>query len=338
MKNFHLSRLYIVLLLSLSLFIPFSVAKAEDPLSYIKMVAELEWTYSFGYSESDRLTIRNVSDASIDVDSPIIKNEGNDITSYWFFATEDKWTTIPQINRCFDDVQIDWNKFSVSLETDWMSKSTVYYLYAVPINSSVKIGKNWSCSSSEAISWWKLSVVWRDSSVNNDDPCFKISWRVYWKWNECSSSSVVSSSSTVASSTASHTTAQTTSVYSIAWVSHTYTWNQITLTWNSFSDVDMVVYYENPSNWRFERLWTVNSDTKTYTFTAKHDWDYLIRFEPVDGTQPIHYTAHYVKTETPQVTPTVKPPVVWPKENILLVVFGTLILYVIYSVVRRKAS
>jgi hypothetical protein len=73
----------------------------------------------------------------------------------------------------------------------------------------------------------------------------------------------------------------------------------------------MNIYYENPDkDGEFILLSSVNTDDRSYTFTAKHNGDHLIRFEPADGTQPIHYTAHYIKTDSPQVTPTVKPPVV----------------------------
>lgn len=342
MKKFHFTRLFMASLLLLSLWVSLSVSKADDsmdPMKYLQALEQMEWNYAFWYAENDHLTIRNISSDSIDVDSPVIKNGGDDITSYWFFVAVDTWTWMPQMNRCFDEVSVDWNKFSVSLDTSWLNAGSVYYLYAVPISSSIKIGKNWVCSNSEALSWCEMSSVWRDSSINGDDPCLKISGNVFGKWNECSSSSIVTSSSTVASTTDAHTTAQSSSDISpIAWISHSFTWDQITLRWNSLSDEQMDVFYEDPDNlWTFVRLSTINTDDRMYTFTAKHDWDHLIRFAAVDGSRAKHYTAHYTKAETPEVTPTVKPPVVWPKENIMLVVFGTLILYVVYSVVRRRA-
>lgn len=331
-----------LILLGFITLISASIALAdENVLDYLHMFENMEIT--FWYTANDHLTIRNVSDSSIDVDSPVIKKGEEDVEGYWFFAAIDTWTWLPQFNWCFDTVSVDWNTFSVSLDTEWMSRNTVYYLYAVPISSTVKIGKNWSCSSGEALSWWSMSSVWEVSSMNGDDPCFKISGRVFGKWAECSSpssSTTSTTTSTTSTTTASHTTAQTTSnISSIAWVTHTFSWNQITLTWNSLSDEQMEIFYEDPNNHgRFVYLATINTDDRSYTFTAKHDWDHLIRFAATDDSWSTHYTAHYTKTQTPQVTPTVKPPVVWPKENIMLVVFGTLILYIVYSVVRRKAS
>lgn len=335
MKNFHMKNLSLALfwcfLASVSISTVFWL---DNVMDYIHMFDDLEITY--WYTTNDHLTIRNVSDSSIDVDSPVIKKGDDNVEGYWFFAATDTWTWIPQVNWCFDTVNIDWNKFSVSLDTEWMFKDTVYYLYAVPISSTVKIWKDWPCSSWEALSWWSMSNIWEVSSVNGDDPCFKISWRLFWKWGECST---VTSSTTTVATTASHTTAQTSNdIASIAWITHTFTGDQITLRWNSLSDEQMEIFYEDPNNLgSFVYLATVNTDDRIYTFTAKFDGDHLIRMAAANGSRSKHYTAHYTRTETPQVTPTVKPPVVWPKENILMVVFGTLILYVVYSVVKRRA-
>lgn len=320
MKKFCMSKWLFASLLALVCSISFWVF-ALNITDYFRMVTPES---SFGYSQNDKLSITSVSRSGIVVESPVIKNWNKNIVNYLFAVSLVTGFDQPDSYWCFNDVRISGNKFSVNLNSEWLFEDKVYYLYAFPIDIELS-GANWSCSTDEALSMLSLWSVWDSSLANGENPCFKIRWQVYWEWDSC---------------TASHTTASssnTNSVYSIAWVSHTYSWNKITLTWNSFSDVRMNIYYENPNKaWEFIFLAAVNTDDRSYTFTAKHDWDHLIRFEPADGTQPIHYTAHYTKTSSPQITPAVKPVVVWPKENILLVLFGTLILYVVYRLAKRK--
>ena len=133
-------------------------------------------------------------------------------------------------------------------------------------------------------------------------------------------------------------------MYAIRSVSHTYDGNNITLTWESLGadvSVEILLWYESSESYR--KIWTVNSEDKTFTFRAVHNWDHLVKFNLEDPYQDIVYTAHYLQTENPEVKPVepttdVKPVVVWPKENILMILFGTLILYIVYRVAARKRS
>lgn len=306
------------------------LASADSILDFLNY-AELE-QWNFWYTSSDRLTIDAVTNSYVDVSSPVIKNDWNNITSYLFTVSTERWYVNPVAHRCFDDVTINWNRFSVWLDigwTDWLDRNEVYYLYAVPLDIPVSAGNNWRCSSEDAQAFVSLWTAWRESTVNGEDPCFNIAETIYWVWTYCEM----------------HTSWNWWSsdglVKSIRNVTHECDWKNVTIKRESLADVNIDVLLRSDSEQRFKTLWTVNSERKSYSFTDTDSWDFTVKLRPVDGTQDINYTEHCLVTTSPEVTPVnpdtpVKPPVVWPKENIMLILLWTLVLYILYRVATRK--
>ena len=320
MKN----KLSLVLTLLLTAVISIWVLNANTMLDFLDFAEAQEWSY--GYTSRDSLTIVNVTNSFIDIDSPIIKSWTKDISSYLFVASTERAQKNPVAFRCFDDVTMNWNKFSVSLSTTALNASDIYYIYATPLDSITWV-YNWSCTASDASQFLQIAYsAWNDSTANWSDPCVIIQDRFYWEWRDCEN----------------HKNPWSTNIYSITWVSHVYDWKNIKLTWNSYANVNLDIFLWDDSRWAFVWLGSVNSEQKSFTFAAKHDWDHILKIRPADGSQEINYTAHYKESTTPQVTPVtpnnpVKPPVVWPKENIMYIIFGTLLLYIIYRIARRRA-
>lgn len=302
---------------------------------------EFAWVQdnTFGYSSDDALAIKDVSTSSIDVESPIIKRWTRDITAYLFNVSTSRANDRPTDYWCFydisDDISSNGNKFRISLDTNWLRNDTIYYVYATPVDGLTTNWSNGKCTLEDVETLFDNGVLWRESIANWKDPCFKIDWRVYWEWNYCENHTSGNEGGGSSSST---------SVYAIRSVSHTYDGNNITLTWESLGadvSVEILLWYESSESYR--KIWTVNSEDKTFTFRAVHNWDHLVKFNLEDPYQDIVYTAHYLQTENPEVKPVepttdVKPVVVWPKENILMILFGTLILYIVYRVAARKRS
>ena len=309
---------------------------ADSILDFFDFVAAQDDT--FGFSSSDKLAIKDVSTSSVDVEFPIIKKWSRDVTAYLFVAY---W--------CFynldEGVTVNWTKVRVPLDTSSLDRNQTYYLYATPIDWLMVNGENGSCTSSEVKEMFDNWVLWKESIVNWEDPCFKIEWWIYWEKSYCDNHS--SSNWWTASTnwwTASNnwwTTSSNVGVYAIRNVSHTYNWSDIRLTWESLgADVNVEIFLWYDSENTFKKIWDVNSEKKSFTFKAVHNWDHIVKLKPADGYQDINYTAHYLQTTNPEVKPVdpVKPVVVWPKENIMMILFWTLILYIVYRVAIRKRS
>lgn len=300
--------------------------------------AESYQSTTFWYSSNDRLVIKylDTSNSSVDVESPVIKDGEVEITSYLFNVSEDSRANAnPVAVRCFYNINPSWNKFTVNLDMSSLNKSKTYYLYATPILYAWS-GVNWPCSATDARNLLDVGIPWTESTANWEDPCVNINANVYWVWTYCEERS--------SSSNNSNSNNTNTNIYSISNISHICESNwTTTVTWQSYADVNVEILLRNDNKGSFEKIWTVFSERKSFNFTPKDDeWHFSLRFEPVDWSQKINYDWHCLTTASPEVKPVeptnVKPVVVWPKENIMMIVFWTLILYVVYRVAARKRS
>ena len=316
------------------------VSNAADGsiLDFFDFVAAQDDT--FGFSSSDKLAIKDVSTSSVDVEFPLIKKWSRDVTAYLINASTSMENANPVAYWCFynldEGVTVNGTKVRVPLDTSSLDKTTTYYLYATPIDWLMINGDNWSCTSSQVKEMFDNWVLGKESMVNWEDPCFKVEGAIYWEKSYCDNHSSSNGGSTVSTSTSSNA-----GVYAIRNVSHTYNWSDIRLTWESlWADVNVEIFLWYESESTFKKIWDVNSEKKSFTFKAVHNWDHLVKLKPAEGYQEINYTAHYLQTQSPEVKPvdSVKPVVVWPKENVMLVIFWTLILYMVYRFAARKRS
>jgi len=328
-------RFSLIMVLALFTLFTFGVARADSILDFLKLAEAQDDT--FGYSSDDKLIIKDITNSNIDIESPIIKKWSRDVTAYLFNVSTSRANSAPVAYWCIynlNDVTVNWNKFSVSLRTSSLDRDETYYIYAIPVDWSVANGTNGLCTSNEAKDLLDSWILWRESITNGEDPCFKIDGWIYWEWSYCENHS---------SGNRWWDNSNGVGVYAIRNISHTYDGKNIKLTWESLGadvNVEIFLWYEDDNT--FKKIWDVNSEKKAFTFKAVHSGDHIVKLKPADNYQEINYTAHYLETVSPQVEPVtpstpVKPVVVWPKENIMLVIFGTLILYVVYRIAKRKA-
>lgn len=341
-------KIWIVALI-LTTLLTLNVANSDGLLDVLNYTDTTDTT--FGYSASDEIRITNVSRSSIEIESPIIQNWSMDVESYLInVSAESRANRNPIAFWCIYDihgegVRIDWRNFKVELDLNDLDKNKTYYVYALPIMNAWWWGEtNWYCAASEAGNFLRNGImIWKSSMENWSDPCFNVNDNIYWKDDYCESRATSSSSQTQSSnqtqSTSSSTSQWRWEIESIKNVSHYCSNDSVILTWNSFSNVDLEIFLRTNPDWPFEKLSTVNSNTELYSFPIKYNWDHIVNLKPVDGTKTIRYTAHCLMTENPEVKPVtpVKPVVVWPKENIIMIVFGTILLYIIYTIAKRKA-
>ena len=311
---------------------PFCISFAAVSLLDFLEIADSEQG-NFWYTSNDRLTIRNVSNSLIDVDSPVIKDGTGDIASYLFVASTERAYWNPVNYRCFYNVSINWNKFSVELDTSELTSSQVYYLYAIPVSWSDPLDglSNWICSAEDATVFLNMWKPWKESSVNWEDPCFKISDKVYWEWLYCerwnnNNSNNQSDQTSVRTITSNAT--------------HLCDKKKITVGRNSFADVNLEILLRYDNENTFKKMADVNSNQLSYTFNQVFDGDHIVKIKPSDWTTPVDYTIHCLDTSSPEVKPVdpVKPPVVWPKENIMIIIIWTVVLYLVYRIATRKRS
>ena len=310
------------------------VARADGILDFLDY-AEWAQDSSYWYSSDDRLEIKHISSTTIDVQSPIIKYGSNNVKMYLFnVSAESKANANPTKFWCLyniendDNITINWDRFRVELDISSLDRNKTYYLYAIPVYWFGWDGDNGVCSASDAKSFIEDGFVWLDSRENWEDPCFNIGDNIYWEGDYCDNHRSWNWSSS------------STKIDAIKNITHWVDWKNITLRWESYANVNLEIFLWSDSAQRFELLGTVNSETRSFTFKSTRNWDYTVKLKPVDGNyQDKNYTLHYLDSSDPQVTPVttdVKPVVVWPKENIMIILFGTLILYIVYRVATRK--
>ena len=332
--NKKLALILTVMMLGLNMFNTISADGILDFLDY----AENAQDTNFWYTDSDSLRIRNISNSTIEVESPLIKFGSNTVTSYLFNVSANaRANANPEKFWCLYDIEndpnvtINWNtSFRVELDISSLDRSKTYYIYAIPVYPFAWNGRNWLCSASEAKNFIEDGAIWMESTVNWEDPCFNIGDDIYWEGDYCENHSSWRWNSS------------STKIDAIKNITHWVDGKNITLRWESYANVNLEIYLWSDNSQKFELIWTVNSERESYTFKATRNWDYTVKLKPIDWNyQDKNYTLHYLDSSSPQVTPvnnntTVKPVVVWPKENIMLIIFGTLILYIVYRVATRK--
>lgn len=321
----------------------FGMVSGADGILDVLNYANWAQDKSYWYSANDRLTIINVWNSTIEIESPLIKFGTTPVYSYLFnVSAEARANANPTKFWCLYNIEndqnttINWNRsFRVELDISSLDRDKTYYLYAIPVYPSFWEWRNWICSANEAKEFIEEGWVWVESTANWEDPCFNIGDGIHWVDNYCENHSSWrwSNSSNSNSST---------KIDAIKNITHWFDGENITVRWESYANVNLEIYLWNDSAWKFELIWSTNSERKSFTFKATRDWDYTVKLKPVDWNyQDKNYTLHYLNSTSPQVTPvnnnpTVKPVVVWPKENIMLILFGTLVLYIVYRVATRK--
>lgn len=128
---------------------------------------------------------------------------------------------------------------------------------------------------------------------------------------------------------------------SLANITHTIAGNRATLRRTAIDGSDTVdIFLRNPTSEQFERLSSVNMSAESYTFTLTRNGEYIINFMPDNGGKEYRYT--FVAEGVTSTTTTANPvignniPATGPKENILIILAISLVVYFIYRKARAK--
>lgn len=286
-------------------------AQNSDILSYLNELSD--WSEEFWYSSDDSVTISMISDSEVVIESSLIENILWDpVDSYMvlYSTSKNAYENSNYSEKYYTWVSASNWKISLTLNVNdaRIDRGRIYYVTILPIDQNVS-----------KASWMPSSTI--------GELCFKIDGRVYWKDDDCESHS------------------SDNRIYTLTWVSHVCKDRKMTLTWNNtFVNDNVDIFLWDDDNENFVRLTTVSKNDNKYTFDLPSyltsDGDKMVKFKPNDGWMEINYTAHCLTSQSSAVEPVkpVKPIVVWPKENIVAILIGTVVLYLLYRiVVKRKA-
>jgi len=267
---------------------------------------------TFWYNANQKITVKEISDEKVIIESPLIKKDGIDILKYTIMYSEyplteilENTTLLNQTKEKSFDISSQ-DPFSMELNlADGINPTTKYYLFVIP----------------KDVGWnlWEVSnEIW-----------FNISEKTYWDaW-----SSEIYTTQTV------HSAAW--ADMSLANITHTINWNTITLKWIAVdwsNTIDLSVM--TPGSSSFNRVATVSMDSQSYSFTASRNWEYIFQFTPDNQGKQVNYTLQMNTAwwwETPgPVIPVV--PKTWPMENSIVIIIAAFLWYLIYRKLYRKAK
>lgn len=267
---------------------------------------------SFGYTLSQKVSVEEISVNKIVIKSPVIQDElGNVIKKYTVIFSQYPLSEMMDSISLIDEAREKTFEFTTvgadvlmdfTTTTDGISPSSVYYLSVIPKD--------------EHNIFWELSNEIR----------FKLATQTYGDWVHTDNSAHAAAGANM----------------SLAHVAHTISNNTATLRWTAVggSDkIDMFVY--NPTSSIFERLASVNMSDEIYSLPLTRNGEYIVNFVPNNNWTEHRYTFVADGITSAATSPTT-PPTIWvipatgPKENILIVLAISVVLYFIYRKVRAK--
>ncbi|HRX63664.1 MAG TPA: hypothetical protein P5060_01015 [Candidatus Absconditabacterales bacterium] len=289
----------------------FSVSFGDSVLDYLD---DLGGTVLFGYSSTEQISVDSIDSSSITIESPVLEDEFEDIISDYTLMYEE----YPLIDVLDDPSLLDYsreknfsnldlvgeNNFTMELDTgDDIDDETIYYVVAVPKDDAGSLGE-----------------------ISNEI-CFRLYDSLYGEGDECEDAGEVGHAAGAD--------------MNLANVSHTINGDSVTLRWIAVNGSDEIdIFLRNEDQGTFSKLATVDMDDESYSFTISENGEHIVKFIPNNGGVEKNYTfnAMGIGDGEPEPTPTtVTPVVVGPKENIILIVIGTILVYLLYRLSRRKS-
>jgi hypothetical protein len=269
----------------------------------------------FGYRPStDVISVDAITSTSITIESPVLQDEFDDIIDNYTLMygpntlsdiIDDPTLISSTREKIFSNLDLDGeSSFTMNLTTsDNINASTIYYLVSIP--------RDW---------------VWTLWEISNEI-CFRLSDQTYGEWDDCVSWDATSHSAWAD--------------MNLANISHTINWSNVTLRWialNGSNTIDIFLWNEETST--FNKLSTVNMSSEIYSFNLTRNGEHIVKFIPNNWWTEKNYTFNVVwlssADEPTWSNTTVTPVVVWPKENVIAILIWTIILYLVYKIVRRK--
>ncbi len=285
------------------------VSFSDSVLDYLD---DIGWDLLFWYASEDKITVDVIDTSFVTIKSPVLKDEFDDsIADYTLMYGEYPLIDVlddPSLleyskEKAFENLEFEWDTvFTMDLSTsDELNADTVYYVVVVPRDET------WNL--------WEIS----------NELCFRLVDQVSGEWDECENTAVAEAHWAGAD-------------MSLANISHTINGDRVTLRWISVNGSDDIeIFLRNEDGGTFHKLATVDMNSESYSFDVDWAGEYIIKFIPDNGGIEKNYVFNALWTNTPDVPTTVTPVVVWPRENIIAILIGTILIYVVYRVAKRKA-
>lgn len=312
---------FVLSICALALF--WSVVHAQSSGIPADFFSTLLWD-NFWYI-TQNISVKSINSGSVTFESPVLLDEGGDdikryIMIYGTYPLSQllAWWSSVSINdfkqKTFTFTWFSSTKFTMDLMTsDGVLANQIYYVTVRPIDDDGKEGQ-----------------------VSGPDVCFRLQDGKTGLGTSCSTWWT----GTVHNSAGAN--------MALANVSHTRNGNNITLRWTAVTWAPKVdIFLLNNTTQQATKLVTKNMTDETYTFPLTSQPPQVVRFIPVqtNGTQAgtqIDYTMRETlwTTTTPPTTPTKpgvpKVPTVWPKEDMLFILFLSIFVYGIVRFVRSR--
>lgn len=280
----------------------------------------------FWYDTTNRITIKEVTSTKIVIETPILKDDMWEVISkyyvtYWPYAL-DELLNNPRASELMDQFKdklvttsVKAGTFQIELTSTWdaLDINKKYYLVIIPRDSYDMPG-----SMSNEI-WFQL---------NNQT-----------KWDTSDTTPPPPATNTWAHASAADMT--------LANITHLQDGNKLTLKWTALKWSEKVdIYNYNPTTKVYEKLTTVNMSDEKYTYTLTRKGEHQVKFIPTDGKEKVYmFTVTELKEATPPPASPDKPkpeikkvPKVGPKENVMVAIILSSLLYVLYRRSTRKAK
>lgn len=294
-----------------ALFVIFGISFSDSVLDYLN---DVSWDILFGYTPDDVIEVSNIWWNSITIQSPVLQDEFWDIISDYTLmygeyplvdVLDDPTLLDYSQEKYFEDLELtNESDFTMSIDMDDnILEDIVYYVVAIPKD--------------DAGTLWEVS----------NEICFRLEDQIYGEWDDCENVELVDTSSNTHSAWAD---------MQLANVTHILNGRNVTLKWIEIWWSDEIdIFLRDEWAGTFRKLDTVDMDDEMYSFRLDDPGEQIVKFIPNNGWVEKDYVFNAVWTDTPN-QPVVTPVVVWPKENIMFIIFGTILIYLVYRLVKRR--
>ncbi len=273
-------------------------------------------TENFGYSISQQISIKDILEDRVIIQSPLVSKAGQNITNYTLMYSEFPLSEISEDTNLLKEtkekvINIDGNKnpFEVELGmSDQLNPIKKYYLFIIPKDSS---GNIWDIS----------NEIW-----------FNIAEKTYGHAGSNEVHSFAEHNAPWADMT-------------LANIRHEISGNTITLKWiavSGSSKIDIAVMTPWASS--FNKIATVNMDQERYSYIANRNGEYIFKFSPDNWGKEINYSANLNTAATQGSTDSSTSPAIpvvpktGPTENIIAITIFAFLWYLIYKKAYRKSK
>ncbi|HKL44339.1 MAG TPA: hypothetical protein VJ892_03605 [Candidatus Absconditabacterales bacterium] len=288
----------------------FGFAFSDSVLDYLD---DIGGDILFGYGSSDQISVDNIDENSVLIESPVLVDEFDDIINdytlmygeYPLIDVLDDPTLLDySMEKSFENLDLDGDSnFTMELtKNDDLDEDKIYYVVSVPRDEAGSLGE-----------------------ISNEI-CFRLVDQVYGEGDECENTDVSASTHSAGAD------------MSLANVSHTINGDRVTLRWISLDGSDEIdIFLRDEDAGTFNKLSTVDMDSESYSFDIDDNGEHIVKFIPSNGGVEKNYTFNAMGIEdTDDPTPVVTPVVVGPKENIIAILIGTILIYLIYRVAKSR--